>query len=734
MDYMRVLGRGVMVALAIAIASGRAAGQEIVLKPGVPEGVQGGYVSTGNGWAGDAPSPIEAFDHQYAHTPRAKRAALAKPVGWTVEGFRLRQAMQLWHRADVASDWDAIPVTERSRLRRLLQLGRFRENPVAAIADANAVYFACCASDDGDDVRVGKVPLGAKLDSHKRDAVAELLTSNADAFTDIYFDDKACSALGVRCDGHRTNFGVPDAHPIFGHVYVAARDAAPEILSMATRRVPEGRLAVYLESDAPGWMSKISNISWVYGKKRPQTRDALLQLVRSHPGTLIMLVGHVGDDQIAVGPHMVAMHELEAAASKNESVLLVLGCNSARGGTGILGQVQAHPLLERVATALRGTTVREVLEPLGTARNPLFLGTATIEGVGRLVHAASKDSVSPDEMTDTNANIHVTVNAIFGGDGSDSGGSGSRFVIRVQVAADPEWHGWLRRGALVLATGAFALLIWKRRAILTHVWRRWMKTAGPTAQFWAVKYLAAVGGPVAVKIITEHLPEMPVEHARRVFEWLANRGTPTAREVLLGQLGDPVLGPHAARALDRTDPSWRAAPDAVALALRLSAQLASAEKPRESNRAIGALGRLRAAAAVPAILAALGDRDLIWTAQHALTEIGRPAITQLLELLAEQGDERRDVAWRSVTGIAGWNTTPEARAALPTLLAGLGHRYSLIRERCVMALGQIGDSCAYHLLIAALDDIKDRVRIAAVDALRHLGHKRPGSPGSTGAT
>jgi hypothetical protein len=49
----------------------------------------------------------------------------------------------------------------------------------------------------------------------------------------------------------------------------------------------------------------------------------------------------------------------------------------------------------------------------------------------------------------------------------------------------------------------------------------------------------------------------------------------------------------------------------------------SADKPRESERAIGAFGRLRAAAATPVILAALGDRDLIWSAQVAVTKISR---------------------------------------------------------------------------------------------------------------
>jgi hypothetical protein len=59
----------------------------------------------------------------------------------------------------------------------------------------------------------------------------------------------------------------------------------------------------------------------------------------------------------------------------------------------------------------------------------------------------------------------------------------------------------------------------------------------------AVKYPATVGGPAADEIITEQLPEMPLDQARRVFEWLANRGTRTARKGPAGAARYLVLGP-----------------------------------------------------------------------------------------------------------------------------------------------------------------------------------------------
>jgi HEAT repeat protein len=135
-----------------------------------------------------------------------------------------------------------------------------------------------------------------------------------------------------------------------------------------------------------------------------------------------------------------------------------------------------------------------------------------------------------------------------------------------------------------------------------------------------------------------------------------------------------------------------------------------------------ALRRIGDAAAVPGLLAALGDANAdVRRAAAALGEIGdAAAVPGLLAALGDADEDVRQVAAAALREIGD-------AAAVPGLLAALGDADANVREAAAAALGEIGDAAAVPGLLAALRDAEEDVRRAAAAALGQIG--APAVPG-----
>ena len=134
-----------------------------------------------------------------------------------------------------------------------------------------------------------------------------------------------------------------------------------------------------------------------------------------------------------------------------------------------------------------------------------------------------------------------------------------------------------------------------------------------------------------------------------------------------------------------------------------------------------ALRRIGDAAAVPGLLAALGDANAdVRRAAAALGEIGyAAAVPWLLAALDDAEARVREAAAKALGQIGD-------AAAVPGLLAALGDAEANVREAAAAALGQIG-APAVPRLLAALRDAEEDVRRAAAAALGQIG--APAVPG-----
>jgi HEAT repeat protein len=126
------------------------------------------------------------------------------------------------------------------------------------------------------------------------------------------------------------------------------------------------------------------------------------------------------------------------------------------------------------------------------------------------------------------------------------------------------------------------------------------------------------------------------------------------------------------------------------------------------------------AAAVPGLLAALGDADanMREAAAEALGEIGAPAVPGLLAALRDESWQVREAAAKALEQIGA--------PAVPGLLAALRDESWQVREAAAKALEQIG-APAVPGLLAALRDESWQVREAAAKALEQIG--APAVPG-----
>jgi len=133
--------------------------------------------------------------------------------------------------------------------------------------------------------------------------------------------------------------------------------------------------------------------------------------------------------------------------------------------------------------------------------------------------------------------------------------------------------------------------------------------------------------------------------------------------------------------------------------------------------AVEALGELGDLQAVPALIQALGDRDLYVrrVAAEALGKLGDPqAVPVLIQALGDWNEAVR----RAAAEALGKLGDPQA---VPVLIQALGDRYTDVRRAAAEALGELGDPQAVPALIQALGDRYTDVRRAAAEALGELG-------------
>src|SRR5690606_3578726 len=105
-------------------------------------------------------------------------------------------------------------------------------------------------------------------------------------------------------------------------------------------------------------------------------------------------------------------------------------------------------------------------------------------------------------------------------------------------------------------------------------------------------------------------------------------------------------------------------------------------------KSVYALGQIRDARGIEALVAALNDpmQDVSWTAREALEGFGREALPQLIQALASESVQ--------------------------------------VRELAASLLGEIGDKSAVDPLIAALESDDSQVRVAVIEALGNIGDGR----------
>jgi HEAT repeat protein len=138
--------------------------------------------------------------------------------------------------------------------------------------------------------------------------------------------------------------------------------------------------------------------------------------------------------------------------------------------------------------------------------------------------------------------------------------------------------------------------------------------------------------------------------------------------------------------------------------------------PARRYVAAWALGEIGDTRAIPALVAALGDRDIEVAkyAARSLVKFGKEATAPLLEALQAPSEQTRHYAVRALGEIQ------DPRSA-DTLLAMAG---KVDRAVHLWALGRLGDRRGFEIVAAAVADPDRTIRLTAIQALNDLGDAR----------
>jgi HEAT repeat protein len=145
--------------------------------------------------------------------------------------------------------------------------------------------------------------------------------------------------------------------------------------------------------------------------------------------------------------------------------------------------------------------------------------------------------------------------------------------------------------------------------------------------------------------------------------------------------------------------------------------LRSAEPARraEALQALGARGGKGAVEAMQWVAAADSESNVARTAVEALARLGTPeAVAALVNLTAEPA--RREDCVEALSRLG--------EQKIELIGRGLANAQPSVRRALVDALGRMKHTLASELLSQALDDQDMSVRLAAINALAHIGSRR----------
>lgn len=323
------------------------------------------------------------------------------------ESAELRVRFELgWDQATKRVHWKAEAETLGGTLRRMDRLWQVvledgRENPIGLFAHDERIF-----------VRVQRDGFSLnselKLDdpAHARTFLRGLMDVRAGGTTFVFADRGAADVLrriGVDTEGWRVWFGIHDVVPTrVPHVYGATNADATIVAELASTSLPQRRAIVVLDEElSPALRSELQSLcpGCDLIESPRTTRASLQRLLRDRAGSMVTVVGHTHADSIGNGNIPVSW--LRAQAGLHNTHVFVLGCNSARFGTGLAGQVQLNPILRRAAQGLAEADLEGFLRAVATPSNPLVVDDSTLGPLKQSMkaRAATVRNVGGDEHT-----------------------------------------------------------------------------------------------------------------------------------------------------------------------------------------------------------------------------------------------------------------------------------------------------------------------------------------------